>query len=143
MKTDLSIINDIVIPAHELEITASRASGSGGQHVNKSNTRITVRWNVLQSHALSDEQKERVMQKLHPHVTHEGDYIVHNSESRSQHINKKHALMHLAQEVRKALFVPKKRMATRVSKSAQQARLQSKAQRSTIKKMRGKKIQED
>ena len=63
MKNDLSIKNGIIIPEHELEITTSRAGGPGGQHVNKTSTRITVRWNVKNTNALNPEQKERVLQK--------------------------------------------------------------------------------
>ena len=57
---DLAVKNGVVIPEHELEITASRSGGPGGQHVNKTSTRITVRWNVRKTSALSDEQKEQI-----------------------------------------------------------------------------------
>jgi len=51
MKADVAVKNGVIIPAHELEITASRAGGPGGQHVNKTDTRITVRWNVKNTKA--------------------------------------------------------------------------------------------
>jgi ribosome-associated protein len=140
MKNDVAIKNGIVIPAHELEITTSRAGGPGGQHVNKTSTRITVRWHAATTNVLTDEQKERVLHNLHAQLTAGGDLIVHNSESRSQEHNRKAALAQLAQKLRKALHVPKKRLATRASESVQKARLQAKARRSTIKKMRSKKI---
>lgn len=140
MKNDLLIKNGISIPDHELEITASRAGGPGGQHVNKTNSRISVRWNVKNTSALTDEQKERVLQKLHVQLTTEGDLIVHNSASRSQEQNKRSALMRLVQEVRNALTIPKKRMKTRVSRGAKEARLQAKTWRSNIKKLRSKKL---
>lgn len=138
MKNDLAIKNGIVIPEHELEITASRAGGPGGQHVNKTSSRISVRWNVKSSCALTDEQKERVLQKLQARLTSDGDLMVHTSESRSQQQNKKIALALLAEIVRKALAVQKKRMATRVSKGVKEKRLQKKTQRSEVKKMRKK-----
>ena len=56
MKADLPIKEGIIIPAHELIITTSRAGGPCGQHVNKTSTRITVRWNLTSSQALNDEQ---------------------------------------------------------------------------------------
>lgn len=143
MKNDLPIKNSIVIPENELEITASRAGGPGGQHVNKSDTRITVRWNVINSSALNEEQKSRVLLNLQSRLTSEGDLIVHNSESRSQQQNKKLALMNLANEVRKGLYVPRKRKPTKVTESAKQSRLQSKMQRSRVKKTRSKKNYED
>lgn len=89
MKEDLPIKNGIVIPSHELEITSSRAGGPGGQHVNKTSTRISIRWNIKTTNALTDEQKERVLEKLQSHLTTQGDLIIHSSESRSQFQNKK------------------------------------------------------
>ena len=126
----------IIIPLHEIEITSSRSSGAGGQHVNKTNTRITVRWNVKNSAALNDEQKERVLQKLESSLTTEGDLIIHSSTSRSQDQNKRMALERLNYAVNQALHVPKKRRATKVSKTAHEKRLQGKARHSLIKKMR-------
>ncbi len=142
MKHDIPIKNGIVIPGHEVEITASRSGGAGGQHVNKTSTRITVRWNVKTTSALTDEQKERVLAKLESHLTADGDLIIHSSESRSQDQNKRMALDRLAYQVRAALHVPKKRMATKVSKGAKETRLQSKSRRGFIKKMRSKKFEE-
>lgn len=143
MKHDVHIKNGIVIPEHELEITASRSGGAGGQHVNKTSTKITVRWNVKNTNALTEEQKARVLEKLAHRLTTEGDLIIHNSTSRSQDHNKKMALAQLAHDVKKALHVPKKRMKTRVSKVAQEKRLQEKAHRGLIKKQRQKKNYED
>lgn len=143
MKNDLPIKNGIVIPSYELEITTSRSGGAGGQHVNKTDTRITVRWNVHNTSALNEEQKACVLENLQTRLTSEGDLIVNNSASRSQQQNKEMALENLANLVRKALYVPKKRMATRVSKAAKEKRLQKKAQHGQIKKMRTKKIKFD
>ena len=143
MKDDLPIKNGIVIPGYEIEVKASRAGGPGGQHVNKSDTRITVRWNVRETGALNEKQKERVLQNLQARLTSSGDLIIHHSSSRSQQQNKKNALMQLAREVRKALYVPKKRMATRIPKAVKESRLRSKKHRGKIKKMRSSKIQDD
>jgi ribosome-associated protein len=143
MKYDLPIRHDVIIPGHELEITASRAGGPGGQHVNKTSTRITVRWNVRTTSALQDAQKERVLHKLHAELTSDGDIIVHSSASRSQQQNKQAALVRLAEIVRHALHIPKKRMATRVSKSVKEARLHTKTHRGAVKKMRSKKIEDE
>jgi ribosome-associated protein len=140
MNSDVPIKNGIAIPGYELEITTSRAGGPGGQHVNKTNTRITVRWNVNTTHALNDQQKERVLQKLQSYLTTTGDLVVHSGISRSQYQNKQAALARLAEMLRTALHVPKKRMATRISKAVHESRLQTKTHRSTIKKMRSKKI---
>jgi ribosome-associated protein len=143
MKNDVVLQNGIVIPDHEIEITTSRSGGPGGQHVNKTDTRITVRWNIKNTTVLTEEQKERIAQKLQSQLTTEGDLIVHNSESRSQLHNKKKALLQLAHELDKALSVPKKRRPTRVSKAAKESRLKTKSHRSIIKKTRSNRLDHD
>jgi len=142
MVHDLFIKNGITIPEHELEISTSRSGGAGGQHVNKTETRITVRWNVKTTTALTEEQKNYILEKLTMQLTSDGDIIVHNSESRSQQQNKKNALNNLAATIRNALHKPKKRIATKVPKALKEARLKSKAHRGNIKKMRSKKIED-
>jgi ribosome-associated protein len=132
--------NRLIIPEHELEISASRSGGAGGQHVNKTSSRITVRWNIPQSNILTPEQRERLLQKLQPRLTSEGDLIIHNSTSRSQHQNKELAIKTLHELIYKALRVPKKRMKTKKTKHSEEARLHAKSERSLLKKMRGKKI---
>lgn len=143
MKKDIPIKNGITIPGHELEITSSRAGGPGGQHVNKTSSRIMVRWNVGQSQALTDGQKERVMQKLQHRLTTDGDLIIQSSGSRSQEQNKQEALRILSSVVRSALHVPKKRIATNIPESIRESRLQSKGHRGALKRMRSKKIIEE
>jgi ribosome-associated protein len=142
MKEDIFLENGIIIPAHELEITTSRAGGPGGQHVNKTNTRITIRWNVKNTTVLSETLKERILTKLHAQLTTEGDLIIHSSESRSQLQNKKAALVHLTRLLNQALKKPKKRVATKVSAQAKEERLAEKSRRSETKRMRSKKFDE-
>ncbi len=136
MSNDIFVQEGIIIPAHELEISTSRSGGAGGQHVNKTESKVTVRWNIKTSNAITDEQKARIIQNLGTRLTENGDFIIQSSESRSQQHNKMVALKRLEKEIEKALAVPKKRMKTRVSKSAKQARLESKKIRSSVKKLR-------
>lgn len=143
MKNDIYIKHGITIPADELIVTASRSGGAGGQHVNKTSSRITVQWNVRTTRALSEDQKQRVIAKLQSELSNDGEVTIHHSSSRSQFQNKKAALDHLADKIRRALHVPKKRLATGVSKGAKEKRLQSKRIHSTIKKMRSKKNFDD
>lgn len=138
IKKDLYIKNDLTIPHHELDITASRSGGPGGQHVNKTSSRITVRWNIPESKVLSEQQKERLLLKLAAALTDAGEFIVHNGESRSQLHNKEQALVQLAHTVERALRMPKKRVKTATTTAAKENRLSSKKQKSFVKKMRGK-----
>ena len=88
--------------------------------------------------ALDQEQRERVLQNLSDRLTSDGDIIIHSSSSRSQQQNKEMGLSRLAIEIRKALYVPKKRVQTKISKNIKEARLKSKKVRSEIKKLRSK-----
>lgn len=142
-KNDLYIKPGITIPEHELEISTSRSGGPGGQHVNKTNSRITIHWHLDSSTALPEYLKERVKQKLLNHLSIEGFVVVHNSASRSQQQNKDAALENLAQLIRNALHIQKKRIATKISASTHETRLKKKAVRSDMKKLRQKKISMD
>lgn len=138
MSYDIPIMNVLTIPAHELEITTSRSGGPGGQHVNKTSSRITVRWNIPSSSSLTPEQKDRLLTRLGQQLTNTGDLIVHASASRSQLQNKEAALAALAARIRSALYVPKKRMKTKISTAQKDARLRAKTHRSEIKSLRRK-----
>ena len=143
MKEDLPIKEGITIPFHELEISSSKSGGPGGQHVNKTESRITVRWNIRTTTALTYEQKQLVLQKLQSQITSEGEIIVHNSSSRSQQHNKQAALLELAHRIRKALHVAKKRQKTKIPQSIVESRLHAKKVRSSVKKTRKKDIDFD
>lgn len=97
---------------------------------------MTLRWNARNSNALTAEQKTRVLQNLQSQLTTEGEIIIQSSSTRSQEQNKELAFANLAQKIRKALYVPKKRMATRVSKAAKESRLQAKKKHGLVKKLR-------
>lgn len=142
MSSDIFMQEEIIIPEHELEISTSRSGGAGGQHVNKTESKVTVRWNIKTSNAITDEQKARIIKNLGTRLTEDGDFIIHSSESRSQQHNRMAALKRLEKEIKKALHVPKKRMKTRVSKQAKEARLQEKKYRSSIKKLRSRSFDE-
>lgn len=142
MKNELYVQEGIIIPAHELEISTSRSGGAGGQHVNKTDTRITIRWNIFKTQVLTDEQKQRIIHKLGGRITADGELIINNSQTRSQEQNRRLALANLAHTIQKALHVAKKRKPTKVSKAAKETRLQEKSQRSNVKKLRSKKFDE-
>jgi len=130
-------VNDqVVIPRDELLARASRAGGAGGQHVNTSSTRIELLWNVGTTRALTNEQRERVLHKLSSRLDGEQNVRVVASDRRSQRQNREAAEGRLADLVRTALVVPKKRRATKPSRAAKQARLDSKKRLSDKKRER-------
>ena len=136
-------VNDRVeIPRAELEVRASRASGAGGQHVNKTSTRIEVTWNVASSASLSDAERSRVLTRLASRISDEGELRVVASDTRSQLQNRVLAEGRLADLVRRALVVPKARRKTRPSRAAKQARLDAKRITSQKKKFRRSKSDE-
>ncbi|HUQ82175.1 MAG TPA: alternative ribosome rescue aminoacyl-tRNA hydrolase ArfB [Gemmatimonadaceae bacterium] len=126
----------VVIPRDELLARASRAGGAGGQHVNTSSTRIEIVWNVGATRALTEEQRERVLQKLSSRLDGERNVRVVASDRRSQRQNREAAESRLADLVRAALVVPKKRKPTKPSRGAKQARLDSKKRTSEKKRER-------
>ena len=130
-------VNDlVVIPRDEIVARATRSGGAGGQHVNTSSTRIELVWNVSTSRALDDAQRERVLRKLSSRLDGEGSVRVVASDRRSQRQNRESAELRLAELVRGALIVPKKRRATKPSRAAKQARLDSKRRLSDKKRER-------
>jgi ribosome-associated protein len=143
MPDDLTINTGVTIPGGELEITASRSSGPGGQHVNTSDTRIQVRWNVAGSAALGEVQRRRVMSALDSRLTNEGDLMVACDTHRSQRRNREEALQRLASLVRQALVPPRPRKKTRPSAEARRKRLESKRKRSQTKQERSRKFNQD
>lgn len=143
MKDDIYIKNEISIPADEIKFKVSRSGGPGGQHVNRTESKVSIYWNIKNTRILTDEQKLRVLNNIHTHVTDDGVLVIHNCESRSQQQNKQAALAMLATVIRKALYIPKKRMKTKVPKNIKEARLREKSHRSSLKKLRTKKIIED
>lgn len=135
--TDALVVNELVsIPRSELEFRATRAGGPGGQHVNTSSTRIELLWNVVGTRALSDMERERVLRRLASRTDANGMVRVVSSESRSQLRNRESAETRLAELVRRALLTPRKRVPTRPSRSAREARLQDKRKRSEKKRLR-------
>ena len=110
----------------EISYTASRSSGPGGQNVNKVNTRVTLRFDVMQSLILTAHQKTLVNNKLNNRINKEGQLIVACEETRSQLRNKEIALELLHQLVAMALKPVVKRKATKPSRSAKLKRLKNK-----------------
>ena len=133
---DLRVRRGLVIPAAELQESASRSSGPGGQHVNKSSTRVTLRWNIESSPTLSDRQRARLMSQLAQRLTRDGALVIHAGRARSRVRNRERARERLVELVSAGLAMPRKRVATRPSAGARTRRLQQKKRRSAVKSAR-------
>lgn len=136
MSDALKVNDELSIPASELEFRATRSGGPGGQHVNTSSTRIELLWNLRSSRTLSDEQRERLRQRLASRTDADGFVRVVSSEYRSQPRNREAAEARLAELLRRALVKPRKRIPTRPSRAAREARLEEKRKRGEKKRMR-------
>ena len=135
-RRDLEIRRNLIIPASELTESASRSGGSGGQHVNKTSTRVTLRWNVRDSAALSAAQRTRLLTRLGPRLTGSGALVVHSGRRRSRSQNREAARERLAELVRDALRVARHRVPTSPSRGAREGRLTDKKRRSQTKEHR-------
>jgi ribosome-associated protein len=132
----LAVNESLSIPRTELDVRVSRSSGAGGQHVNKTSSRVEIFWNIVGSRAVSEEQRARLREKLASRLTTEGSIRVVASDMRSQSRNRELAEERLAVLVRRALVIPRKRRATKPTRAAKQARLDSKKRHSTKKRDR-------
>ena len=128
----------VIIPRHELVVRATRAGGPGGQHVNTSSTRVEITWNPGRSAALGEEQRARVVERLAARLDGEGNVRVVARDTRSQRQNREAAEARLADLVRRALAVQKKRRPTKPSRAAKAARLDDKRKQSEKKRGRKK-----
>jgi ribosome-associated protein len=126
----------VLIPRAEIDVRVSRSGGPGGQHVNKTSSRVEVRWNVRRSAVLTEEQRERILRRLASRLSSDGTLRVVSATTRSQHRNRELAEQRLHEVVHRALVVPKKRRATAPTRGSREARLESKHRHSEKKKLR-------
>jgi ribosome-associated protein len=137
-RADLQIRPGLSIPGSELVETASRSSGPGGQHVNKTNTRVTLRWSVPESEALSAQQRRRLLRRLAARLTRRLQLVVHAGRFRSRARNRQLARERLAELVRDALRTRRARVPTRPSRAARERTRADKQRRSAVKRGRGR-----
>lgn len=112
----------------ELSFKAVRSSGAGGQHVNKTSSKVELSFRLLESAVLNEEQKELLIKNLKTKLTKDYVLILQCDESRSQHKNKTIVISRLLELIKKGLVVPKKRKKTRIPKSVKLKRLSKKRQ---------------
>jgi ribosome-associated protein len=133
----LKISEQVNIPNSEIDISAVRSSGAGGQNVNKVATAIHLRFDILAS-SLPDRYKEKLLQLNDSRITTDGVIVIKAQQFRTQEQNKEDALNRLKNLIKSVSIPPKKRFVTKPSKGAKRKRLDSKVKRGQLKASRKK-----
>lgn len=134
----IRINHRITLDESELREEFMRASGPGGQHVNRTESAVQLRFDARNSPNLPDEVRERLMRLAGSRMTQDGVLVIAADRYRSQRRNRDDALERLIDLIREAAVPPRPRRPTKPTYGSQQRRLEGKAKRSEVKKMRGK-----
>lgn len=139
----LRVRPDLHLDEEELEFRATTSTGPGGQHVNRSQTRVIVRYDVASSPSLSEEQRARLMERLAPRLSGRGVIQVSSQKHRSQARNRDAAIERLVELLAEALQEDAPRKASRPTRASKLRRKDEKKKRSDKKRLRSKPTRED
>ena len=133
----ITISRSVAIADEEISLSGIRAQGAGGQHVNKASTAIHLRFDIKAS-SLPEYYKERLLAASHHLISADGVVIIKAQEYRSQEMNREAAIARLVALIQELTAVQKSRRETRPTRASKERRLASKAQKSSVKALRGK-----
>lgn len=136
LPTEIRVTDHLGIPSSEIDLAYARSGGPGGQHVNRTASKVQLRWNLRESGALTEPQRAWLTIRLASRLSTEGELIVASERHREQSRNVDDAVQRFAQILREGLKRPKRRKKTRPSRASRERRLKDKKRRSDQKRQR-------
>ncbi len=136
--SQLEITDRISIPLAEFRFEYMRASGPGGQNVNKVSSKVRLRWNVVESPSVDPGVKQRIKENYRSRLNSDGEFLVTSQKTRDREVNREDCLEKLAEMIRQVASPPRRRRKTRPTRASKERRLKGKKQRSQQKRLRRK-----
>ncbi|MBZ0137663.1 MAG: aminoacyl-tRNA hydrolase [Planctomycetes bacterium] len=134
----MEVAPNICVEDSELRLSFARSGGPGGQHVNKTSSKVILHWKVGESPGVSDAVKARFLKQYHTRINDEGELVIDSDESRSQHRNREIVLERLREMLLAVAKPPKRRIPTKPSKGSRKRRRVKREQHSKKKQLRKK-----
>ncbi len=136
LPSEIRVTDHLAIPEAEVDLAYARSGGPGGQHVNRTASKVQLRWNLRDSRALSEAQRAWLTIRLASRLSTDGDLIVSSERHREQSRNVGDAVQRFAEILREGLKRPKRRKKTRPSRASKERRLKDKKRRGDQKRQR-------
>jgi ribosome-associated protein len=132
----IPILPGVEVPENEIDFTASRSGGPGGQNVNKVSSKVTLRFNLDATNAFSADQRRRIRTRLSSRISKDGILQISSQRTRSQEFNREDVVARFVELIRMALHEDKTRVKTRATAASKEERLKEKKKRTTVKQAR-------
>ena len=136
MESDITITPELTIPAREISCSTCKSGGPGGQHVNKVNSKVFLRWDFAGNTEINEESRQKIAVSCRTYLTESGDLLISSTRFRSQQQNMEDCITKLQQMLQKALAPKKERRKSRVPKAVKEKRLENKKKQAQKKQQR-------